>query len=159
MQNIEQKLKELKNISPDPGYTRRSRSLIVEAPITQKPLSPWRFVVASFQSGSAIVLTAVLLLIIIGGFSAWKLISPFRLDSLDPASLRAEAEAVDIQIELTNLAYPEADRSAAAQVQTAPTTTAAPPPLTEATSTEEEEKEEEKVDKVSVDQALDILAE
>jgi hypothetical protein len=149
MQNIEQKLKELKSISPDAGYTRRSRSLLVEAPITQKPLSPWRVLVTSFQFGSAIALTAVLLLVIIGGFSAWKMISPFRLGSLDPASLQAEAEAIDIQIELTNLAYPEVNRGASAET-TPRTTQAAPAPTTEAASSEAT---------VGVDEALDILAE
>ncbi len=146
---IIQKLKRLQSITPDSGYTRRSRSLLVTAPITQKPLSPWRVLVTSFQFGSAIALTAVLLIVIIGGFSAWKLISPFRLGSLDPASLQAEAEAVDIQIQLTNLAYPEKAPGAAAESTVrairAPETTA-----TEATSTEE---------KVGVDEALDILAE
>lgn len=142
-----QQLKNLKNIAPDSDYVRRSRSLLVAAPVTRKPLSPWRLVVTSFQFGSAIALTAVLLLIVIGGFSAWKFVSPFRLGSLDPASLRAEAEAVDIQIELTNLAYPEISRSTAA-AKTASKTAAVPAPAAGATSTET----------VNVDEALEILA-
>lgn len=152
MENIVQKLKRLQNIAPDAGYTRRSRSLIVEAPITRKPImSPWQVLVRGLEFGSAIALTAALLLVILGGFSAWKAVSPFQLGSLDPASLRAEAEAVDIQIELTNLAYPEAAPSAASPESTVMTTrTPEAPAAVEATSSPE---------KVSVDEALDILAE
>lgn len=147
--DITQQLKTMRNITPEAGYTRRSRSLLVAAPVTQKPLSTWRVLVTSFQFGSATALTAVLLLVIIGGFSAWKLISPFRLGSLDPASLRAEAEAIDIQIELTNLAYPEASREAAAE-STIMRTLESQPFTAEATSSPEV---------VGVDEALDILAE
>lgn len=148
--DIIQQLKTLRNITPDAGYTRRSRSLLVKTPVTQKPLSPWRILVNSFQFGSAIALTAVLLLVIIGGFSAWKLISPFRLGSLDPASLKAEAEAIDIQIELTNLAYPEAGRKSAAE-STVMITPESQPSAAEAASSTEAEA-------VGVDEALDILA-
>jgi hypothetical protein len=147
MQNIIRQLKRLQSIAPDPDYTRRSRSLLVAAPVTQKPLSPWRVLVTSFQFGSAVALTAALLVIVLAGFSAWKILPPFRLGSLDPASLRAEAEAVDIQIKLTNLAYPEENRNAGAKA--APKAIApAPASGAEATSTEE---------KVGVDEALDIL--
>lgn len=155
MQNIEQKLKELKNIHPDEGYTRRSRSLLVATQITQKPLSPWRILVTSIQFGSTIALTTVLLIVIIlGGVSVWKIISPLRLSSLDPASLKAEAKAIDIQIELANLTYREITEKAAEEI--APKTTSpAAPTLPSAPETENVSSTEEKI---SADEALDILA-
>src|SRR5271157_5112618 len=99
-------LKKLKNIEPDPRYTAESRSRIIGT-------SPsgvggvWRAVLHSIQFGSAVALASVLLILIVGGFSAWQAFSPLKLSSLDPASLRAEAQAVDIQIQLTDIAYPE----------------------------------------------------
>jgi hypothetical protein len=152
MQDLISKLKRLQSITPDPDYTRHSRSLLIKTPIAPKSLSLWRVVVTSFQSGSVIALTAILLLVILGGFSAWQAISPFRLGSLDPASLRAEAEAIDMQIELTNLVYPEVQKTATPE-STAKVVKTAPAPVSteETVSTTTEEV-------VGIDEALEILS-
>ncbi|MEK7212663.1 MAG: hypothetical protein AAB686_03220 [Patescibacteria group bacterium] len=106
--NLIQLIRKLKSIEPDPAYTRRSRSLIVETPMTVRPImNLWQVVVRGLQFGSAIALTGVLLILVLGGFSVWKALSPFQLTSLDPASLKAEAEAVDAQIQITEIVYPE----------------------------------------------------
>jgi hypothetical protein len=63
------------------------------------------FLARSLEMGSAVVLTGLLLFLIVGGFSIWNTFSPFKLTSLDPTSLRAEAQAIDIQIRLTDIAY------------------------------------------------------
>lgn len=105
---LQELLKQFKNIGPDAGYTRRSRSLIVEAPMPERPLlSPWRIFTHSLQLGSTIALVGVLLVLVLGGFSSWKFLSPFRLSSLDPSSLQAEAQAIDIQVHLTDINYVE----------------------------------------------------
>lgn len=105
---LQELLKQFKRIEPDAGYTRRSRSLIVEAPLPERPLlSPWRIFTHSLQLGSAIALVGVLLILVLGGFSSWKFLSPFRLSSLDPSSLQAEAQAIDVQIHLTDINYVE----------------------------------------------------
>lgn len=144
---IKQQLKILRRITPDAEFSRRSRETILGLPAIA-PLRPWKIFTTSIQFGSAIALTAVLLLVILGGISAWKYLSPFRLSSLDPASLKAEAEAVDIQIELSTLSYTEAAKQPAAP-PTAPTL----PPAEEKTAPAEEIP----ATKVSIDRALEIL--
>jgi hypothetical protein len=49
----------------------------------------------------------VFVILLVGGFSTWKFLSPLHVESLDPAGLRAEAHAIDIQIQLADIAYPE----------------------------------------------------
>lgn len=111
-------LRELKNIKADPDYTARSRVYFVAGTAepafaratADKParqLSVWQILSRSFQTSSAIVLTGILMLMALGGFSAWQFFSPVKLASLDPAGIRAEAQAIDIQIKLTDLNYAE----------------------------------------------------
>src|SRR3989344_3871601 len=93
-------LKQLKKIEPDSGYTRRSRSMIVESPVTEQPLwSPWLVLVHGLEFGSAIALTGVFLILVLGGVSLWKNLSPYKLTSLDPAALQAEPEAVKEEVQ------------------------------------------------------------
>ena len=111
---------------PNSDYTRRSRLLIVgaEAPAPQK-LSIMRMLRQSFQYGSSIVVTAAVVLLLLGGFSLLHTFSPLsKLSSLDTAALQAEAQAVDMQIQLTNLNYSEP-----AQVTTT-VVSSVPPPAT-----------------------------
>jgi len=107
-------LKQLKRIHPDPDYTKRSRSLIVETPyISAPPVSnPWRALVQSLQFGTTMVLVGVFLILVVGGFSSWKFLSPFKTASLDPAALQAEAQAVTSQLELAKITYTENQPSA-----------------------------------------------
>ena len=153
-------LKQLKKIEPDSGYTRRSRSMIVESPVTEQPLwSPWRVLVHGLEFGSAIALTGVFLILVLGGVSLWKNLSPYKLSSLDPASLQAEAEAVDVHFELAKLNYLPAEE---------------PAPSAEAPKAEPEPVKEEVQKKAEdlglslsattssgtgMDQALDLLSE
>ena len=100
-------LKKLKSITADAEYTRRSRELLcgIEQKEILAPRNFRSFVTHMFQFGSAIALAGFLILLVIGGFTFGNFFSPFRLGSLDPKSLRVEAEAIDIQIQLTNLGY------------------------------------------------------
>jgi len=93
----------LKQIVPDPGYAARSRRAVLFGERTQ--LAPWSLIVRAFQSGSALALAGVLILVIAGGFSSLDLLSPLKLSSFDPHALEAEAQAVDIQIHLTDIDY------------------------------------------------------
>lgn len=106
--NIERRLKQLKKILPSREYAARSRAFILG--VAQEALRPrltvWQFVMQNLQIGSAIALTGLLLLLGFGGFSAWKFLSPLGVASLDPANLRAEAEAVrDFQVALNSIQY------------------------------------------------------
>lgn len=101
-------LKQLKKLEPDPEYTRASRRTILartEAREAYAPFSIGKILIGAFQTGSTIVLTGILLVLILGGFSAGRLLTPFKFSGLSPDSLRAEADAIDIQIKLTDLSY------------------------------------------------------
>ena len=103
-------LKQLKNIKADPAYVKHSRARLFnsnrsyyEPEFVTLPTSPWRMMLRAMESGFAIVLTGALLLLVAGGFSGLR--KPVGLAGLDPAGLKAEAEAVDIQIQLSDLDY------------------------------------------------------
>lgn len=99
-------LKNLKTIMPDEGYSKRSRLLIVGDESGRERFTLKQFLIHNFQIGSAIALTSILLFLGFGGFSAWKLLSPFGLASLDPTNLRAEADAIrDMQVALQDVQY------------------------------------------------------
>jgi hypothetical protein len=107
-------LKQLKNIEPDPGYVRSSREVILESTPIVPARTVWQVLAHSFQFGSAVALTGVLLVLVFGAFSTWKFLSPFQIASLDPSDLRAEAQAIDVQIELAKIQYSEPVKTAEA---------------------------------------------
>lgn len=113
---IQEILKKFKQINPDADYTKRSRSFIVQTPFVVAPpiTSPWRAFMQSLQFGSAIALVGATVILIVGGFSSWRSLSPFRIASLDIAALQAEAEAVNMQVELTDINYRENNKSLSA---------------------------------------------
>ena len=113
---IQEILKKFKQINPDVDYTKRSRSFIVQTPFVIAPpiTSPWRAFMQSLQFGSAIALVGASVILIVGGFSSWRSLSPFRIASLDIAALQAEAEAVNMQVELTDINYRENNKSLSA---------------------------------------------
>lgn len=106
-------LKQLKKIEPDPDYTRKSRLLI----LGNEPLpgrSPFmRFLVHNLQFGAAVAVMAVVLFLIFGGSPLFNAITPFKGSALDPTSLKAEAQDIDIQVQLAKLSYQETNASAA----------------------------------------------
>jgi hypothetical protein len=104
---LEHILKQLRHIEPDEAYSLRSRSILMATlPSDERPsFSPWQVITHSLQFGSAVAMAGMLILLVLGGFSTWRFLSPFRLTSLDPAGLRAEAQAVDVQLEMTKLNY------------------------------------------------------
>jgi len=94
-------IQKLKEILPGREYAESSKRAIFA--VEQYP--KWSFMgslTESLSTGVAIVLAGALLIMVMGGFSS---LSPFNLKSLDPAGLKAEAEAIDIQIRLSNLDY------------------------------------------------------
>ena len=105
---IEPIFKQFKHIRPDPSYATRSRFLILGDILPRASrVNAWQLLVQSIQTGGAVALVGVLLIVAVGGFSTWKFLNPFRVASLDPAGLTAEAQAIDIQILLTDVEYPE----------------------------------------------------
>ncbi len=100
-------LQKLKAIKADPDYARMSREQLLNLSSGRTGVfrATWQFILHSLQFGSALALATILIMLIVGGFAAWKSVSHVELGSLNPASLRAEAEAIDVQIQLTNIVY------------------------------------------------------
>src|SRR3989344_3677940 len=155
-------LKKFKQMNPDADYTKRSRSFIVETPfVVASPLtSPWRVFMQSLQFGSAIALVGATVILIVGGFSSWKFLSPFRMANLDIATLRAEAEAVSIQVELTDINYRENNKPpASASASTTATTKKVVSPQISAAAEELGLTPATSSESLSIEEALDKLSE
>ncbi len=104
--NLESLLSQLKRIEPREEYAAHSRTEILSRERSVKK-RVWYFFLQGLHAGSAIVLAGILFVLVFGGFSLIRYITPFRISSLDPATIRAEAKAIDIQIQLADLNYQE----------------------------------------------------
>lgn len=103
-------LKQFKNIEPEESYKRNSLSLILKSAEKNQP----RFRLAEIifkrlESGAILSLATLSIFVILSGLSAVGLFSPAPIASLDKTSLKAEAEAIDIQINLADLSYKGGD--------------------------------------------------
>lgn len=94
-------LKKLQKISADPIYTERAKILILNTAQPRR-LNAWKMIFESLEVGSAIVFAGAFLVLILGGFSGLRV---FNVAMLNPTTLKAEAEAIDAQISLSNLNY------------------------------------------------------
>lgn len=105
-------LKQLKRITPDTSFSARSRiELLTQMPVRISRPSMWQLLGESVASAGALALVGMLLLVAVGGFSAWNVLTPLRIASLDPTGLTAEAEAIDIQIQLAGVGYTDLEAS------------------------------------------------
>lgn len=150
-------LKQLKKIEPEKAYTERSLRSILS---TERPrrLSFWRVMAESLEAGSAIVLVGAFLVLILGGFSG---IRSLNFTNLNPSSLKAEAEAIDIQIQLANLHYQDFARTSRKE-STAPNALSAPmrsAALSTLSTSDQATSSEASTTEVSVDAALRALSE
>lgn len=104
---LHEHLKQLKSIEPDRDYTRRSRLAIIgDNPMPLR--TGWRHVlVHNLQFGAAIAVMAAVFMIVMGGSYISSLFNPFQGTAFDVSSLKAEAQDVDIQIELAKMSYPQ----------------------------------------------------
>lgn len=166
--NVEHKLSQLKSIRPDPAYALRSRAMILQHTPLPAPVSFRRrlvgFVFENLQIGSALALTSIALLVFVSGPEIVQMFSPLHLASVDRGSITAEAEAVDIQIQLTDLAYhePVARASVENTASPAPTTKTLVPKVAKkqsvTTPSLAPENNTEIQSPSSIDDALDVLA-
>lgn len=100
-------LKKLKSIEPNGEFTRNSRRLILATRQGQRINAIMGLILKNLEMGASLALAGLLIFMIFGGFTAWKLFTPLEFSNLDPSGLKAEAQAIDIQIQLTNLNYNE----------------------------------------------------
>jgi len=155
-------LKQLKNIEPDRTRAEESKFII----LNENPTPPktgifrvWQLTLRSMETGSAIALAGVVLILILGGFGKIQTFSPLNLSGLDHAGLRAEAEAIDAQIQLTNLIYQEPAEISVLNSTPSLAEKEAVSPKTESAVVETPTEASSSLPEIGIDEALDILAE
>ncbi|MEK7195396.1 MAG: hypothetical protein AAB655_01740 [Patescibacteria group bacterium] len=150
-------LKELKTIEPDREFSTKSRNFILNEyrGAEMGKLTFWQLTARSLETATSLALAVVLVFMILGGFSAWKFVSPSKLaSSLDPASLRAEADAIDIQIQLTNLNISENLSDTVSE-----STKSAAGPVAKLFEERTSVSETSSTDAISIEEALQLLSE
>lgn len=153
-------LKKFQHIKPHTAYTETSKSVILSTPRIEREPSAWVEMVRLFGT-RPVWMTATAMMVIIVGVGVFLNLSPnATISGLDPVTLKAEADAIDIQIQLTNLTYNEPLRAGSSE-STAPVATplkkevreqATSLGLTSASSTNTEAP-----NTITVDEALDKL--
>lgn len=107
-------LKQFKTIQADKGFTEKSRGLVLRSKNTLGR-NVFEIFTRTLEAGASLALAGLLIAIILGGVSRIKVLEPLEIAAIDPTSIRAEAEAIDIQIQLTSLGYEESEIGAAAE--------------------------------------------
>lgn len=102
--NLIELLKQFKHIEPDRDFSRKSRTIILGSRPSFRA-SAWMLFAQNLEFGTSVALASLLIIMVVGGFSVWGTFSPFPISNLDPTGLKAEAEAIDMQIQLTRLDY------------------------------------------------------
>lgn len=154
-------LESFKYIVPDPAYTETSKRAILAAqPIEMPTWSFRRTIFRIMETTVAVALTGFFIFILAGGLSGSKF-APVQYSAIDPKALHAEAEAIDIQIKIANVAY---ENPAIAAESTAPTATSASKKPTAAkvpsiAATSESTSTASSTEPVTIDAALQSLSE
>lgn len=102
--NSLESLKKLKTIEPDSKFSRESKALILSSP-SKYSYRPLTLIIRGMESSLAIALGGVLLLILLGGVSLLKFLTPSQTASLNFNNIQAEAQEINAQIKLANLNY------------------------------------------------------
>ena len=97
-------LQSARTIKPDAEFERHSRAVILTLP-PHRRLSTG--ILESLKFGTAIVFATMLIFILVGGLSYFKItnISPTLLTSFDEQSLQKEADGLDFSIQLGEVKY------------------------------------------------------
>lgn len=111
-------LKKFQRIEPHGAYTEHSKSVILSMPRIEPEPTAWAEVIRLFGT-RPVWMTATAMMIIVVGVGVFLNLSPnSTISSLDPVTLKAEADAIDIQIQLTNLTYNEPLRAGSGESTT-----------------------------------------
>ena len=107
--------KQFKNIQPDADFSRRSRTEILLSPQNERRTMRGVFAFLHvIETGAAVALVGFFILILTGSFSPTRSIAPIQYAVIDPAGLHAEAQAIDMQIQLADIVYPQVTSTAVA---------------------------------------------
>lgn len=112
--NLFEILKQFKHIGPYPEFKETSRRAILAVEPTPQWTARLTFL-RLIETGVAVALTGFFVLLITGALSGSK-IAPVQYSAIDPQSLRAEAQAIDIQIQLASLNYAESSAESTVQI-------------------------------------------
>ena len=99
-------LKQFKTIKPDEAFTEKSkRAILASSPLGAPGIvgifKAQHFIFRIAETGIALAFAGLFIVLITGGFSG-SAISPVRFSAIDVKTLRAEAQAIDAQIELAH---------------------------------------------------------
>ncbi|MCR4328075.1 MAG: hypothetical protein NUV53_00980 [Patescibacteria group bacterium] len=134
MKNIFTTLKSLRAIESSPEYHAHSRSVILNtSPKVSRPRIVWGWFLENLEVGASVALAGLCIFLLFAGFSVWRSFSPLSISRLDLAGLRAEAQAIDIQIKLAGLRYEESALPIITPVSSVETTIAEVIPFQSAT--------------------------
>jgi hypothetical protein len=107
-------LEQFKNIEPDAQFSERSKRQILlspqVAPLSMRGVFAFLHVI---ETGAAVALAGFFILILTGSFSPTSSIVPIQYAVIDPQGLHAEAQAIDMQIQLASIDYPQVTSTAA----------------------------------------------
>jgi len=114
--NIFERLKQLKFIRPETSFTERSRREILstQPSLTAPRMTVRQILARALEVTVAGALVALFVLVITGGVANSPL-TPVPFAAVSPTALHAEAQAIDIQIQLTKLAYQASEATATAE--------------------------------------------
>ena len=108
-------LKQFKTIQPDADYSRRSRAEILLSPQNERRTMRGVFAFLHIiETGAAVALVAFFILMVTRGFSPTRSVAPMQYAVIDPVGLHAEAQAIDMQIQLADIVYPQVTSTATA---------------------------------------------
>lgn len=126
---ISELFSQFKSINPDPHYSEKSKRVVLAFPRETTPIRERGVMVflRALETGVALVLAGFFILLATGSFSGNKYLAPVQYAVIDPSGLQAEAQAIDIQIQLANLDYSEVTSTVAQS--TTPTVSAVMRPL------------------------------
>jgi hypothetical protein len=107
-------LKQFKNIEPNAEYSQHSRTEILLSPQSgHRTLGSVFTFLHVIETGVAVSLAGFFMFILASSFSSTRSTSPIQYAVIDPTGLHAEAQAIDMQIQLANIGYPQVTSSVA----------------------------------------------
>ena len=114
-------LKQFKNIEPDAEFSKRLRTEILLSPQPERRTLRGVFTfLHMLETGTAVALVGFFIFMLAGSFSPTRSVSPIQYSVIDPAGLYAEAQAIDMQIQLADIEYPQVTSTAAGTMVATP---------------------------------------
>lgn len=106
-------LKQFKNIEPDAEFSQRARTEILLSPqVGRRTFAGVFTFLHMVETGTAVAVVGFFIFILTASFAPTSGVAPIQYAVIDPAGLHAEAQAIDMQIQLANVEYPQVTSTA-----------------------------------------------